>query len=244
MPFAKQNWRYSVIHPRYLANRELRNLINAEREVIRGILLDVGCGEKPYQALLSNVTRYIGIDIPTSIHGSTHIDVNASASNIPFMDASFDCVLCTEVLEHTPEPLIVLREIFRVVKSDGYLLLTVPFSEQLHEEPHDYYRFTPYSLEYLLKQSGWDILRIRNRGGTWLELGYRLSSFLYTSIGANRDPSGYLHMRPILGPLIVILTMMVQICSLILDKLWRSDLSTIGYGILAQKRDRRISTLP
>jgi SAM-dependent methyltransferase len=231
----KQIFRNSYLHPRYIANREITKAVSEEGAFLCGRLLDIGCGKKPYAHLLPKVSHYVGIDVPTTMHGLSNIDIIASGLALPFKDQSSDCILCTEVLEHTPDPMLSLHEMQRVVRKGGVLLLTVPLSEQIHEEPYDYYRFTEYALQWLLSKSGWKILRIHRRGGTWLELGYRLSSALYCGIGAQRDQSGQYHPRVLLGPLIVFSCALIQIGANILDKIVKIQLSTIGYVVLAQK---------
>jgi SAM-dependent methyltransferase len=231
----KQILMNSYFHPRYIANREITNTVAEEGRFLYGRMLDVGCGKKPYAHLLPMVNHYVGIDIPTSMHGLSNINVIASGLALPFESQSSDSILCTEVLEHTPDPLLSLQEMQRVAKEGGVLLLTVPLSEQIHEEPHDYYRFTEHALRWLLSRSGWKILRLHQRGGTWLELGYRLSSALYCGIGAWRDQSGQYHPRVFLGPLTIIGCTLIQIAATILDKIIRIQLSTIGYVVLAQK---------
>jgi SAM-dependent methyltransferase len=235
MPGIKERFRNTYFHPRYLAQREIVRIIEEEGRILSGMLLDIGCGKKPYAAYLSNVTSYIGLDMPFSMHGHSDIDVFGTGLDLPFAAGSFDNILCTEVLEHTAQPVVALREMYRVVKPGGSLLLTVPFSEQLHEEPYDFYRFTIHGIRTLLNSSGWQIIRIHKRGGTFLELGYRTSSFLYTSIGASRTESGGLNPRPVIGPLVVGLCTLVQLVSDLLDRVWKVDLSTIGYGIVARK---------
>ena len=225
----------SFFHPRYLAQRQLLNLIESEGNQLTGKLLDVGCGRKPYQSLLNCITEYIGLDVPSSMHGLDNVNVVGTSMALPFMGDCFDSILCTEVLEHVPEPVVALKEMARVTKPGGLLLLTAPLSEQLHEEPYDFYRYTRYGLLYILQKSGWHVLNIKTRGGAWLELGYRFSSFLYTTIGAKRTPSGGLKPRILIGPLVVLICALVQATSWVLNKIWESDLSTIGYGILARK---------
>ncbi len=232
----KETFRYSYIHPRYLAQRELKRVIEIEGPKLQGRLLDVGCGKKPYAKLIRNVDFYIGLDVPTTMHGIAKLDVIGTAMALLFQVGTFDSILCTEVLEHLPEPLIALKEMYRVTKPGGMLLLTVPLSEQLHEEPYDFYRFTKYALEHLLGQAGWQIQKIYERGGTWLELGYRFSSFLYSVIGATRQSSGALQPRLIVGPLIIALCVIVQLMTSALDKIWRIPLSTIGYAVVAERK--------
>jgi SAM-dependent methyltransferase len=232
----KSTFGHSYLHPRHIAQREIANFVRAEGVALRGQLLDVGCGRKPYGKWLSNVDHHWGADMPTTMHGPEHADVWASAAALPFADGTFDSILCTEVLEHTPDPAAGLREIARVSKTGAVLVLTVPFSEQLHETPYDFCRFTAYWLEHLLKTTGWEILRLRPRGGAWLELGYRVSSFLYTSSGATSDEHGKLSPRPVASFFVIPACAGVQLFSSVMDKLLPNNISTMGYGLVARKK--------
>jgi len=218
-----------------LANRELSHYISLEAHALLGSLLDIGCGRKPYIELFDNIDTYIGIDMPSTIHGITKLDAYSSALALPFSASSFDNLLCTEVLEHVPNPLLALNEMYRITRPGGILLLTIPFSEQLHEGPYDYYRYTIHGIKYLLNSSNWNILRCYNRGGAWLEIGYRFSSLLYSSIGAKRDETGYLHSRLIIVIPVLFVCSLVQFLSGFLDNIWKIKFSTIGYVIIAQK---------
>lgn len=226
---------HSILHPRYLAQDELWRLVKIAGPELQGNLLDVGCGKKPYVSLLPKVHWYVGVDVPTTMHGLHHVDVASTAVALPFCNSCFDSVLCTEVLEHVAEPMQALQEIARVIKPGGMLLLTVPFSEQLHEEPYDFFRYTKHGLIHLLKKSNWSVLAIYERGGTWLELGYRLSSFIYSTLGADLLPDGNLKPKLFLGPITILICAFVQIVALLLDRSWHIELSTIGYGVVAEK---------
>ncbi|HYP48605.1 MAG TPA: methyltransferase domain-containing protein, partial [Thermoleophilaceae bacterium] len=118
-------------------------------------VLDLGAGTKPYAALYE---PYFGsstsVDVDYSPHDTRAVDTLASADALPFGDGSFDCVVCTEVLEHCRRPQVVLGEIFRVLRPGGRLFLSTPFLRPLHEMPHDYFRFTPSSLRGLAEDAG------------------------------------------------------------------------------------------
>jgi SAM-dependent methyltransferase len=130
-----------------------------------GAVLDLGAGKKPYAPIYD---RYFGsstsVDVPQSPHGIHGIDILASADALPLGAESFDCVICTEVLEHCPEPSKVLGEIARVLKPGGRVFLTTPFLRPLHEMPHDYYRYTPSGLARLAATTGLLVKSIRPRG--------------------------------------------------------------------------------
>lgn len=69
-------------------------------------------------------------------------DVQAAAEALPFKDGIFDCVICSELLEHVPHPPDVISEVHRVLREGGVLLICVPFLNRIHADPHDYGRYT------------------------------------------------------------------------------------------------------
>jgi len=126
-------------------------------------LLDLGCGVKPYQHIYDKYAdTAIGIDVAASPHNIDQDDRIYDGQTIPFNDNEFDIVLCTEVMEHVPEPQLFLHEIHRVLKAGGVLIMTVPFLVPLHEEPHDYYRYTVHGLKHLLKNNGFESISIQS----------------------------------------------------------------------------------
>jgi SAM-dependent methyltransferase len=130
-----------------------------------GRLLDLGAGSKPYAPLYeSYFADCTSVDVPHSPHDTRSVDVMARADDLPFADESFDIVLCTEVLEHCPDPSAVMREVARILSNGGRAFLTTPFMVPLHEMPYDYYRYTPSALRNLADEVGLRILSIKPRG--------------------------------------------------------------------------------
>lgn len=109
----------------------------------RGRVLDAGTGRGAYRQLLSRFAeRCVGMDMVTT----AATDLLGDVQRLPFADGSFDTVFFSQVLEHVPEPGLTLAEFWRVLKPGQYLILSVPHISWLHNEPHDYYRYTLPSL--------------------------------------------------------------------------------------------------
>jgi SAM-dependent methyltransferase len=125
-------------------------------EAARPLVLDLGCGERPWAGLFDRA-QCIGVDI--SVDGASP-DVVAEGSALPFADASFDIVFCSQVLEHVADDKRVLAECARTLRPAGRLVLSVPFYWPLHEEPHDYRRFTCHGLHHALREAGFDRIEI------------------------------------------------------------------------------------
>lgn len=139
-----------------------------------GKTLDIGAGGSPYAKLFPNrvsvdIVSQEGVDVVADVH-----DLSV------FKNEEFDIILCTEALEHFHDPTQAIRELTRVLKRDGILILSTRFIFPLHNIPHDYYRFTEYGLRYLLR--GYDIKKFVADGNTMTTL-----AILYQRIGYQCD---------------------------------------------------------
>lgn len=155
---------------RYYIRMSIFNAIKENLPELKDSLLDIGCGKMPYKEYIlqnSNVKKYVGLDIEGAIIYDANIkpDFTWDGINMPFADNSFDCAFGTEVLEHCPNPEIILKEVVRILKSNGSFFFTVPFLWNLHEVPHDEYRYTPFSLKRHLENSGFTSIEINALGG-------------------------------------------------------------------------------
>jgi SAM-dependent methyltransferase len=132
-----------------------------------GTVLDVGCGYMPYKQLVmsppSRATSYIGMDLATNLYQEP--ELKWDGVNIPLEDKSVNTAFATEVLEHCEEPARTLSEIRRVLAPGGFFFLTVPFLWPLHDIPYDHFRYTPFSLERLLRGAGFEEIQIEAHGG-------------------------------------------------------------------------------
>ena len=115
------------VNPFYIARKGLLKNIKPLGNHISGKTLDVGCGIKPYKKFF-NSNEYIGVDVRTTLHNSENsIDIYYDGKTIPIKNEQFDSVVTSQVLEHVFYPDLFLSEINRVLKPNGYLLITVPF---------------------------------------------------------------------------------------------------------------------
>lgn len=97
---------------------------------------------------------------------------------LPFPDRSFDTVLNVQVLEHTPHPGALVREMARVLNDDGRLILSAPFQFRLHEQPHDYFRYTPHGLRALCRDAGLEVQELHPQGSMWSVIAHKINSYL------------------------------------------------------------------
>ena len=147
------------VNPFYLTRKALLNNIKLISGEITGKTLDVGCGTKPYKKYF-NSSEYIGLEVENTINKEEKkVDVFYNGDKIPYEEKEFDSVISSQVLEHVFEPQQFLCEINRVLKSNGKLLLTVPFIWDEHEQPFDYGRYSSFGLKDLLEKNGFKIIR-------------------------------------------------------------------------------------
>lgn len=143
-------------------------------------LLDVGCAGKPFQPLYSRYARdSVGIDVSHTQHADARMDILADGQALPFEDEAFDAVLCTEVMEHVPEPQRLLAEIRRVLRPGGVAVMTTPFLVPEHEQPWDFFRYTRFGLRYLAERAGLEVVEVRPFAGM---IGVCLSFFVQVQL--------------------------------------------------------------
>lgn len=236
-PWFKRCLANTWFFPRHIGRKYLRRLVLEARGHVRGIVLDVGCGLRPYEDILGEfATNYIGLDLPVSGEKARQ-DVTGDATHLPLHDASVDTVLAFELMEHLSDPDLFLTEIARVLRGDGALILSVPFLEPLHEQPRDFYRFTPYGLRVLLERHGFSVKYIKARGYWWSVV---LGSFLPQALYALANPlenNGQRRYRTIPTALVLPLCAFFQLVGYVADQtLAQATDYTLGYFAVAFRR--------
>lgn len=145
------------------------SLTSAER------VLDAGAGEGRH-ARFFPLQRYCAVDLGVGDAAWDYgrLDVRADLMSLPFRAASFDACVHIVTLEHLAEPGRALRELARTLKPGGRLLLVAPLEWEVHQAPHDYFRFTRHGLQYLLAEAGFTGISIAPVGGYFRLLSRRL----------------------------------------------------------------------
>lgn len=138
------------------------------REHARGRLLDLGCGRVPLYATYKDlITENICVDWENTLHKNEYLDFECDLTkDLPFEDEDFDTIVLSDVLEHIPQPEHLWREMARVLAKGGKILMNVPFFYWVHEQPHDFYRYTEFALRRLVEHAGLRVLELEALGGS------------------------------------------------------------------------------
>ena len=162
------------INPFYIVRKGLLNGIKSNSHNMRGVMLDFGCGSKPYEKLFK-VKKYIGVDIKGGGHDHKNepVDIFYDGRTLPFGDECFDSLFSSEVLEHISDPEKTLAELNRVLKEEGVALLTVPFVWDEHEKPFDFRRYTSFGIKDLLERHGFQIIKLE-KSSTYVETIFQM----------------------------------------------------------------------
>jgi SAM-dependent methyltransferase len=171
---APKPWRADYVHLRAL-RIQLEHEISSRWKVGDPVaVLDVGCGERPYEPLFADFEcRYVGLDIAPG----PNVDVVGTGDDLPFEDAQFDCILCTQVLQLIGDPQRALREMHRVLRPGGAALVSthgVAFSDR---SAPDLWRWTHQGLRVLAESAApWRSLEVYYAAGILSAAAYLAGS--------------------------------------------------------------------
>lgn len=179
-------------HSLYLHYKSYHDdLFKAFGQFAKGSLMDIGCGNKPYEAVLSPyITNYYGCDIVQS--DNNRVDLLCPANNIPVNDNAFDTVISTQTIEHVEDPQGLINEAYRICNKNGCLIISGPMYWPLHEEPYDFFRYTKHGFRYMLEKAGFKIVQINSNGGKWSVAGQALIHAIYPTIYNMKGIKGHI----------------------------------------------------
>ncbi|RZL19769.1 MAG: class I SAM-dependent methyltransferase [Pedobacter sp.] len=216
---------YIVLH--YLF-RDLRYAVDS---FARGKVLDVGCGNKPYEQLFQNgIESYVGCDVIQS--DQNRVDILCKATDIDAGSETFDTVFSTQVMEHVDNSDQMMSECNRVLTPGGHLILSVPLCWELHEEPYDFFRFTKHGLQVLCDRNNFEVVEILSNGGKWAAIFQMNLNMVYSTF-KNKG----LLVKCLKGLFINLrLTSVFNRLALKLDKRFYDPLLTLNYVLIARKK--------
>jgi Methylase involved in ubiquinone/menaquinone biosynthesis len=169
-----------------LDNDEFRhNFVRKQIKLLKpgGVFLDVGAGEQRYRKYCDRL-HYIsqdfneydgkgnGMGLQTGSWDVSKTDVVSDITSIPLEDGSVDYILCTEVLEHVPDPASAMKEFSRLLKSGGKVILTAPFCSLTHFAPYHFSTgFNKYWFSWHLEKNGFKDINMERSGNYFKWLG-------------------------------------------------------------------------
>lgn len=174
----KNLWNYfgdqlgsTFLHPQYFVKISERHCLELVKVYKGGVFLDIGCGRQWYREELESLfDKYYGLDHPSSFkkYQSLYpVELKADAKNIPLKDESVDLSMMIMVLEHLPDPEKALKEVKRVLKISGKLVICTVENYPGHDLPLNFYHFTKFGLKEILERSGFKVNKLLSFGNFW-----------------------------------------------------------------------------
>lgn len=234
------HWYTIFLNPYFIARKSVYRAVQsfARTGGIDDIVLDVGCGIKPYRHLFT-AKKYLGIDIEGGGHSRSQKTVDAffDGRHIPYPDSSFNTVLATEVFEHVEDLPTLVGEIHRVLRPQGQLFITMPFVWDEHEIPYDFRRFTTFGHKQLLEAAGFTIQSISKTTGIFATSSQLFSAFFVELLAAGLDAIRlpFSLSYPLKKLFTITICAPIQLFGLLLDAVFAKKGLTIDYVVIAKK---------
>lgn len=163
--------------------KNTRGVIEYTSRYVNGRTLDYGAGTAKYKNIIEpHFSEYIAFDIADG----PSVDVTGDVLCPPFINESFDTIICTQVLEHVEKPWIVVSQIKRLLKNGGIAVVSAPFVFPYHADPYDFFRYTRQGLESLFKNDGFEIVE----SGSYGKVFSVFSEMIHFSVWNPYEPKG------------------------------------------------------
>jgi SAM-dependent methyltransferase len=222
-------------HAGFWVRTRIDKAVRLAAESAYGTLLDVGCGSKPYLSLFAPIVDiYIGLEYsPESGYRENRADLCADAAALPLADETIDTILCTEVMEHVPNPERTIAEFARVLRRGGVVITTAPFVYPIHDK-YDFFRYSPDGLKAIMERYGLTVEKVKPLSGTavtlaamfnqyWYDIGFIWTKWLY--------PFGI-----IIRPLLWLLCFIVNVLGGIFETILPSQHLSFNHLTIARKK--------
>lgn len=198
-------------------------------------VLDAGSGRLPEQSLREDLLA-TGASLETlDFLPGEGVDHVADVAETRLPDASYDALLCLQVLEHVPEPWKVCRELYRIAKPGAVIVVSAPQSAWLHNMPYHYFHFTKVGMRKILEDAGLVVDVIEGQGGHFVNVGVNLhySCRVWDELMEQKgNPIWYKMFRPFLR---LWLGFVMKGFTLMMDKLLPWEDNTQGWNVLCHK---------
>ena len=224
-------WRFN-----WLANHKMLAAAARTRPHAHGVLLDIGCGSmRAKKWYRGRITGYLGIDLAVSPYlEDARLTAVARGEQLPFRAGSVDTVLGISMLTCLAEPRLMVEEAHRVLRPGGTLILEFTQMAPLHDEPHDYFRFTRFGARWLLERSGFEVIECLPIGGLMARVGL---SAIAAVERVNRGPTRVLTEIPARALYIVL-----QLGFEILDRVFHDPREVLAHLFVARRIERGTAT--
>jgi SAM-dependent methyltransferase len=220
-------WRFN-----WLANHKVIAAVERTRHHAHGVMLDVGCGSmRARRWYEGRITRYLGIDLAASPYlEDARLSAIARGEALPFRAGSVDTVLGISMLTCLAEPIRLIEESYRVLTPGGSLILEFTQMAPLHDEPHDYFRFTRFGARWLLERAGFEVVECVPIGGLWARVGLSAIAALNR---VNRGPWRVFTELPVRA-----LYVLIQLGCELFDRAFFDPREVLAHLVVARKPPR------
>lgn len=193
-------------------------------------ILDAGAGQCQFRAYFP-AQRYVSVDntVGDASWDYSRLSAVADLAALPFAGGSFSAAISVVVLEHLADPAAALAEMRRVLEAGGRCLVAVPQIWELHQPPHDFYRYTRYGLQHLMEAAGFRAIEISPTGGYFQLLG-KLSIDLLQFFERGAGWILFVPLAPVFG-------FAVPLLCYYLDKFDRKKNFAVGFVAVAEAGD-------